>query len=338
MASNRQRTKRWRQGYGFVALFIILVALPWIITDPYMIFIFTLILINIILAGTLFPLLHTDIFSVAHAAFMAVGAYSSALLTLKLGLNFWFAFPIAGITTALFAVLVGIPTLRTKGVFFLLITLGLNEVVRLVISSLKITGGAEGLGDIGRIAPIPLPGIGAIEFTSRTANYYFILILAIIAIAIIARLWKTRFGRAWQAIGQSEELAFSLGINVVRYKLCIFCISCFFAGLTGSFFAHYYRFLSPVDFTVWHSIYPLVYLQVGGLGSIAGPVIGASILTGALEIFRAIEEYKPMTFGILLIVVMLLVPKGFIGIPSRVRVLLKGIEGKKGSVDANPAD
>jgi len=111
-------------------------------------------------------------------------------------------------------------------------------------------------------------------------------------------------------------------------------MSCFFAGLTGSFFAHYYRFLSPADFTVWNSIYPLVYLQVGGLGSITGPILGATILTGALEIFRAVEEYKPMTFGILLVVVMLLVPDGFIGIPSRVRALLRG---RKGRTDVDPA-
>ena len=336
MSTKKRRLKlSWQWGW-LLALFVILLALPWAITDPYTIHIFIMILINIILAGTLFPLLHTGMFSVAHAAFMATGAYSSALLTLKLGLNFWAAFPLAGIIAALFAALIGIPTLRTKGVFFLLITFGLNEVVRLGISSVKFTGGAEGLSDIRRIDPLPLPGQAAIEFTSRTANYYFVLFLAIVAIVIIARLWRSRFGRAWRAIGQSEELAHSLGINIARYKLILFCLSCFFAGLAGSFFAHYYRFLSPADFTVWHSIYPLVYLQVGGLGSIAGPIVGAAILTGAFEAFRAVEAYKPMAFGILLIVVMILVPEGFLGVPSRLRNLFK--TKRKVAADANTAN
>ncbi len=307
----------WRWWLPLLA--VILIALPWVASDPYLIHVLIMILINIILAGTLFPLLHTGMFSVAHAAFMAVGAYASALLTLRLGLNFWAAFPVAGIITAVFAALIGIPTLRAKGTFFLLITFGLNEVVRLGISSFSVTGGAEGLGGIRRIDPLPLPGGASIEFTSRTANYYFVLILAAVAILIITRLWRSRFGRAWRAIGQSEELANSLGVNIARYKLALFCLSCFFAGLAGSFFAHYYRFLSPADFTIWNSIYPLVYLQVGGLGSIAGPIIGAAVLTGAFEAFRAIEAYKPIAFGTLLIAVMIFVPEGFLGLPAKVR-------------------
>jgi len=329
MTRDRRARGHWRRQLGILALLVVLVAVPWVITDPYKISICTMILINVILACTLFPLLHAGMFTIAHAAFMAIGAYSSALLTLKAGLSFWLAFPIAGIVTAVVAALIGIPTLRTKGVFFLLITFGLNEVGRLVISSLNITGGAEGLGGIRRIDAIPVPGIGVIEFTSRAANYYFVLALAVLTIVVLVRLWRTAFGRAWQAIGQSEELAVSLGIPLARYKLSLFCLSCFFAGLTGSFFAHYYRFLSPADFTVWNSIYPLVYLQVGGLGSMLGPILGATILTGALEIFRAIEEYKPMTFGVLLVVVMLLAPDGLIGFPSRARVLWKGRRGMR---------
>jgi branched-chain amino acid transport system permease protein len=315
--------RAWRRPVGVVLLAGGLVALPWIANDPYKISVCILILINVILATSLFPLLHAGMFTIAHAAFMAIGAYSSALLTLKGGLNFWLAFPLAGIMTALGAALIGLPTLRTRGVFFLLITFGLNEVARLVISSLQITGGAEGLGSIRRIDPLSVPGLGRIEFTSRTTNYYFVLALAVLTVVTLRRLWQTAYGRAWQAIGQSEELAASLGIPLARYKLSLFCLSCFFAGLAGSFFAHYYRFLSPADFSVWNSIYPLVYLQVGGLGSLLGPVLGATILTGALELFRAVEQYKPMAFGILLVTVMLLVPDGLIGIPARLRAWLK---------------
>ena len=311
-----------RFGRSALPVFVIVLALvPWIVTDPYKIGICTMILINVVLAGTLFPLLHAGMFSVAHAAFMAIGAYSSALMTLKWSLSFWLAFPLAGLLTATVAALIGIPTLRAKGVFFLLITFGLNEVGRLVISGLSITGGAEGLGDIRRIDSLRIPDVGTIAFTSRTANYYFVAALAVVTIAVIVRLWQTRVGRAWQAIGQSEELAASLGINLSRYKLGLFCLSCFFVGLDGSFFAHYYRFLSPADFTVWNSIYPLVYLQVGGLGSMAGPVVGATVLTGTLEVFRAVEAYKPMMFGALLVVVMLFVPDGLIGVPARLRRL-----------------
>jgi branched-chain amino acid transport system permease protein len=145
-------------------------------------------------------------------------------------------------------------------------------------------------------------------------------------ILVVKLLWSSRFGRIWRGIEEADDLAESIGINILNYKILIFAVSCFFAGAAGSFYAHYYRFLSPVDFGIWQSIYPLVYLQVGGIATIAGPVVGAIVLTVLPELFRSLTVYQPMIFGGFILITMLLFPPGLIGIP---RLLLARKERKE---------
>lgn len=176
--------------------FLLALSIPLFIKDPYYLHTAIMILLNCLLAVSLFPLLRSGLFSVAHAAFMAVGAYCSALLVMKAGVNFWIAMPLSGICASLVAVVVGTPVLRTKGMAFMLITFSLNEVMRLVINSWKtVTGGPVGISEIPRPNPFQIGSFFTLKFISRTANYYLVLALLIITILVIYSLWNSRLGR-----------------------------------------------------------------------------------------------------------------------------------------------
>ncbi len=256
---------------------------------------------------------------------MGIGAYTCALLVVKGGLNFWLAFPLGGIAAGVFAAVIGFPTLRIKGLFFMIITMGMNEIVRLGLNSwIGLTGGPSGITDIPPVSPF----LG-IAFTDRTHYYYFILILAVLTLVFIYRLWYSRFGKICRAIAENDSLCQSIGINIMKYKIYIFCICCFLAGLAGGFFAHYYQFISPAEFTIWNSIYALVYLQVGGVAALVGPVIGAIFLTWVTELFRFAEIYKPILFGGIIIIFMMLIPDGLMGIPARLAPILRRLRGTR---------
>lgn len=289
--------------------------LPVFVKDPYFLHIAIMTMLNILLSVSLFPLLRCGLFSIAHGAFMGIGAYCSAIMVMRAGLNFWVSLPLSGLASALVAVLIGIPVLRIKGLFFLLITFSFNEVVRLILNSWSsVTGGPGGISEIPYPTPLNIVGLVTLNFRSKSGAYYLVLVLTALCVLAVYRLWHSRIGRIWKATESADILAESLGIDTLRYRILVFAISTFFAGIAGSFYAHYYRFLSPVAFEVWQSIYPLVYLQVGGLGSIVGPVIGSIVLTAIPETFRFVAVYQPMIFGGFIILVMLVFPNGLIEI------------------------
>lgn len=293
-------------------------ALPLLISDHYFMHVLVIVTLNIFIALSLFIIVRTGQLSIGHAAFMAVGGYSSALMVLKLGVSPWLSLPIAGFIVAGFAALVGYPCLRIRGFYFVLITFAINEIVRLLILNLDdLTGGADGLQRIPRFSDIDIFGISAIHFSSLAANYYLILFLSVVAYSFVVRLWRSRIGRICEGIETNDRLSASLGINIMRYKMVIFVIGCFLVGVAGSFFAHYQRFLSPADFTIWNSIYMLMYIQVGGIGSIQGAIVGAILITILIEVFRFALSYQPLIFGCLLILVMLWLPEGVVTFISK---------------------
>ena len=297
---------------GLALLIVVLLALPFF-NAQYLIHIAIMTLLNISMAITLMPLLRSGLFSVGHAAFMAIGAYTSAILVTKLGLNFWLSFPLGGVMSGICALAIGFPILRVKGLFFMLITMGLNEIVHLGINSWSsMTGGPSGIPGIPPPNPISLPIFGKIEFLSKLPFYYFALFLCVLIFLFIYRIWNSRIGSTCRAIAEDEDLAKSLGVNVIRYKMLLFCLCCFCTGIVGGFFAHYYGFLAPVDFSVWQSIYFLIYVQVGGMSILSGPVVGAALLTIVSEIFRFVAIYKPVIYGSLIVLIMILFPEGLI--------------------------
>ncbi|MFX0197192.1 MAG: branched-chain amino acid ABC transporter permease [Candidatus Hodarchaeota archaeon] len=312
-------TIKTRSSIVFVAILFALAALPLVVSDFYLIHVIITMILNMLIGLSLFIIVRTGQLSIGHAAFMAVGGYSSALLVMKLGISTWLAMPIAGLVAAFFAALVGYPCLRIRGLYFVLITFAINEVIRLLILNLDdLTGGADGLQNIPYFGEINLLPIMKLNFSSFRLNYYLILFLCLITFLFVMRLWKSRVGRICEAIEADEMLSGSIGINVMKHKMVVFTIGCFWAGIGGSFLAHYNRILTPSDFTIWNSIIMLMFIQVGGLGSIFGVIVGATVITLLFEVFRFALSLRPLLFGALLIAVMLWLPGGLITLVPRI--------------------
>jgi len=302
-----------RRGLKYLILPVALMAVPAFTQDPY--------LLNLLITTGIWTtsvwgvrlIMSTGQLTLGHAAYMAVGAYASTLLTMKVGLSFWLAFPLAGLISSFIALLIGYPTLRIKGVYFSIITFAFAEIIRLIIVHWpSLLGGYGGIPNI----PAPSP-ILSISFTSRIPFYYLILAISLITYLVMVRMEKSRIGKIFSSIHESDTLAESIGINIMKYKIVAFCIGCFFAGLSGSFYAHYFNFTSPEFFTIWQSIYCLIFVIVGGSGSVWGPPIGALFMTLVPELLRVAREYEPVIYAIILILIMFLLPSGLITLPAR---------------------
>jgi len=297
-----------KKGIGFVirnGVHILLLALfaflPLFVKDAYYLRIFIYIGIYIILALSLNLINgYTGLFSIGHAAFYGIGAYSSALLTLRLGLPFIIALPLSGMIAAVFGYLIGKPTLRLTGIFLTLATLGFNIIfVLIMINWESLTRGPLG------IAGIPVPRIFSIPLQTQTGYYYLIFFMVLFTLASIYRIIHSRFGNALLAIRDEEIAAEVSGVNTVHYKIAIFTISTFYAGIAGSFFAHYIRFIAPDSFTFWESFTVLALLALGGQGNLVGPLAGASLLIAIPEVFRFLSDYRMIFYGFVLIFMML---------------------------------
>jgi len=303
--------KKW----GPLILLAALIACPAITQDPYF--------LNLLITAGIWTtsvwgvrvIMSTGQLTLGHAAYMAVGAYTSTLLTMKAGLTFWLAFPLSGLISSFIALLIGFPTLRIKGVYFSIITFAFAEILRLIIIHWPSL-----LGGYGGIANIPPPQpIFFISFTSRVPFYYLILILSVVTCLVMIRIEKSRIGQILSSIHESDTLAESIGINIMGYKIAAFCLGCFFAGLSGSFYAHYFNFTSPEFFTIWQSIYCLLFVIVGGSGSVWGPPLGSLFMTFVPEFLRVAREYEPVVYSSILIAVMFLLPGGLVTLPQRLR-------------------
>lgn len=300
------------------SLFIIIAVFPFFTQDPYVLNILITTGIWTVAAWGVRLIMSTGQLTLGHAAYMAIGAYASALLVMRVGLSFWIAFPLAGIISALVALLIGYPTLRIKGVYFSIITFAFAEIIRLIIIHWpSLLGGYGGLANI----PAPHPFM-TIRFTSRLPYYYLLLALVLVTYLVMVRIDQSRLGKIFSSIHESDTLAESIGINIMKYKIIAFCIGCFFAGLSGSFYAHYFNFTSPEFFTIWQSIYCLIFVLVGGAGSVFGPLLGSFFLTLIPEILRVAKEFEPVIYAIILILIMFLLPGGLISLPAR-------LQGKK---------
>jgi len=300
---------------GHLIVLIVLLTLPVATRDPYFLNLFITVGIWTTSVWGVRLIMSTGQLTLGHAAYMAVGAYASTLLTMKAGLSFWLAFPLAGMISSLIALLIGYPILRIKGVYFSIITFAFAEIIRLIIVHWPdVLGGYGGIPNI----PPPQP-IFSIRFTSRVPFYYLILAISLATYLFMVRIEKSRLGRIFSSIHESDTLAESIGINVMKYKMIAFCLGCFFAGLSGSFYAHYFNFTSPEFFTIWQSIYCLIFVIVGGVGSVFGPFLGSLFMTLVPEFLRVAKEYEPVVYAIILILIMFLLPGGLVTLPDRLR-------------------
>lgn len=318
MANKRKLTKLT----SLSGIIIILFLVPLFIKGPYQLHMLIMAGIAIILASSVRLISSAGLLSLAHGGMMAIGAYTSALLVMKLGISSWAALLLAGITAGLFALLIGYPFVRLKGLYFALTTVFLNEVINLIIAQWKnLTGGSMGIISIPRPNPIVIPGLLNIDFSSKVDFYYFILILTLVVLLILYAFEHSRIGLTWRSIGQAPVVAESIGINVARFQVMSFSIGCFFAGIAGAFYSHYITALTPSSFNMFWSIYIVIYMTVGGMGSFAGPIIGAFLLTLLPESASFLKEYQPYVFAGVLILATFLLPDGLISLPERLKKL-----------------
>jgi branched-chain amino acid transport system permease protein len=302
---------------GLGILVLLLLSAPLIIQGAYHQHILILIFVNSICALGVLLILTTGQLTLGHAGFMAIGAYASALMTMKLGISFWLALPLAGVISGGIGAIAGWVMLRARGGAFLLLTWAFAEVIRLTIRYWpSLLGGMSG------ITNIPRPdAIFGIEFSTKVPYYYLALFLLAVTVYVFYRVDRSKFGLVFRSIALNPSLAQSVGVNLMRYKVYAFAMACFFAGIAGSFYAHYIVFLSPQYFTVWKSLIFQMYIIVGGIGFIiAGPIAGTAFLIVIPEFLRMSETYSFILYGAIFILVIFFLPGGILSLPQQVKV------------------
>jgi branched-chain amino acid transport system permease protein len=280
--------------------------------SPYWVHIFIMAALNIGMAASVRLIFLAGEISIGHAAFMAIGAYSSALLVKNLGCSFWLGLPIGAVTAAVIAFFIGYVTLRAKGIYFIIITLAFGEVILLIISNWELLGAVNGISKIPR--PNPLFGL---TFTDHASNYYLVFLLTLLTLGISYRFEKSHFGLILRSIAQAPQISESIGINIMSYKVMAFVLACFLAGMYGSFYAHYTTVIHPDMFTLFQAIMFLIYFPVGGVGSLWGAIVGGGFLTLVAEFLRKTHHLEILSFGILLMMIIMFLPEGLISLPFR---------------------
>jgi branched-chain amino acid transport system permease protein len=252
-----------------------------------------------------------------YVAFYAIGAYTYALLAsgfFAIHISFWALLPLAALLAALAGILLGIPVLRMRGDYLAIVTLGFGEIIRILVTNLTgLTNGSQGIIGIDR------PSLFGLELKSGTHFYYLILLIIILLVIMTQRLNNSRIGRAWIALREDEDAAQMVGVNTTLYKLLAFAVGAFIGGLGGAIFSAWQGSIFPDNFNLMVSINVLCLIIIGGMGSIPGVIIGSFALIALPDILRAFSEYRLLLFGLLLIIMMIARPEGFI--PSRRRQL-----------------
>ena len=292
-------------GLLFVVLFLLM---NTGVMNRYQVDLVTMVCINIILAVSLN--LVTGVLGqlvLGHAGFMLVGAYAAALFTKSCGLPLSIALPIglvlAGLLAAVFGVVIGIPALRLRGDYLAIITLGFGEIIRVVANNLEISNGAMGLSDIQSLSNRDHPA----------AMFVYAFVLAVLVIFMMFTFGRSRHGRAVIAIREDEIAAESSGINTTYYKLLAFVMAAFIAGVAGGLYAHQLGLVDPAKYDFNKSVEILIMVVLGGMGSITGSIISATVLTLLPEVLRDFSDYRMLVYSIILIIVMLFKPTGLLG-------------------------
>lgn len=257
--------------------------------------------VNAMLALSIYLTLSCGLLSLANAAFMGIGAYAASLMTMHTGLPFGLALALAGVLPALVALVIGIPTLRLSGVYLAMATLGFGEVVRVVILNLEFTGGPMGINGI-----------------PQKTEFWHIALLLGATLFLLARLRRSKVGRAFEAIKEDETAARLMGIDVAAHKLAAFVLGAAIAGVAGGLNAHYTFTIGPGNYAFENAVDILTMAVFGGTSNLVGPTIGATILTLLPEVLRNFKDFRLAANGLILILVILYLPKG-IWDPRRIR-------------------
>lgn len=300
----------------FIIFFLLNFLIDIGVINRYIKGLLTLSCINIIMAIALNLITGiTGQLSLGNAGFMAIGAYTSAYFSVKVGTPFFISIILGALLAGAISIIIGIPTLKLKGDYFAITTLGVGEITRVLITNMDCIGGARGFTGIP---------------SKTTLNVaYFAMILTLIIVVNVVRSTK---GRALIAIRENEIAAEAMGVNVTRYKVTAFFITALLTGFAGGLFAHYTSFIQPTTFNFMKSIEIVTFVVLGGMGSITGSVIAAIFLTILPESLRSLSDYRMVIYSLSLVILMIFRPKGLLGtleITDIYRIIKMKVKGKK---------
>jgi len=327
-ASERRGGGRMLSTVGWLA-FGIAVALPVAFSDNrYVIDTATTVLIYVMLGWGLNVVVGlAGLLDLGHAAFYAVGAYAYALLSTQFGWGFWTALPVAGLISAVFGLALGWPSLRLRGDYLAIVTLGFGEIIRVVLTNwTDLSGGPNGISSIPRPSFFGLPFLPSsdnptfasffgLEFSPMHRIlflYYVILVLSLLTNVLVKRLRRLPIGRAWEAMREDEIACKALGMNITNVKLSAFALGAMLGGVAGVFFAARQGFISPESFTFNESAIILAIVVLGGMGSQLGVVLASVVLVLLPELGRDFAEYRMLLFGTAMILIMVWRPGGIL--------------------------
>ena len=310
----------WKKRLSRFAVLAVLILLPRFVQDRYF--------MHIVVTAGIFTILtmswnllagYTGQLNLGHAAFYGVGAYTSALVSMKLGFSPWLGLPAGGVVAAFFGFVLGFPSLRLAGPYLAITTIGFAEILRLVaINWVDLTRGSLGLSGIPLLTPIHV-GSWRFQFYFEKDYYYVVLGAALMTFFCIRRLTRSEFGVSLMALRDDQTGAQSIGIDVSAYKLAAFTISAFFAGFAGALFAHFVRLVSPETMSLHVTFDVLTMTMIGGLGTAGGPIVGAVALTFVSNWLRYVEDFFKMdirlvVYGLMLILTIRFMREGLMGI------------------------
>lgn len=298
----------------FIGGGVLLAGIPYSVTSPYVMHLIILSGIYIIFALSYDIVVgYLGMLSLAHPAFYGVGAYTSVLLVMRLNVPFILAFAAAGLLALLVALIVGYPALRLSYHSFAIVTLAFTLIMRIVwINWESLTNGPMGIPGVPR-PRLDIPFLGNIHIETATGYYYFILIVVILTCLFIYLMINSRVGRALVSIRENEVLAETLGVNAFKYRMIAFSIGGFFAGIAGSFTAHYIAFVGP-EFTDFYYITMLLIMVIlGGSGTVHGVILGAIVFTFVPEYLRITPEFREVIYGCILLLTIIFMPGGIGG-------------------------
>jgi branched-chain amino acid transport system permease protein len=302
-----------RRGKIFLAMLaglaVVVAVLPLFLGNPYYLNVLNVVALNVLLVTGLNLLIgYAGQISLGHAAFFGLGAYISGILTTSFGWPPWPTMLFAAVVVALIAAAIGIPTLRLKGNYLVMATLGFNLIVSVLMLQLDdLTGGPSGFSGIP-----PLSFFGYPLVTDQ-AFYWLVWSLVLLGLLLARNLVHSRVGRGLRALHESPLAAAASGVPIEAYKVKVFVISAVYASVAGSLYAHYYGIITPATFDIFKSVELVTMCIVGGMGSLWGSLFGAGLLTPLPQLLAVVDEYKDIFFGGILLLLLIFLPQGLVG-------------------------
>lgn len=255
--------------------------------------------LNVLLAWSVYVALLTGSLSFAQGAFMAIGCYGAGVLTVKFGLPLLPATLLAAMGAAAVAVVLGYPALRLRGIYLILVTLGITFCVRVLLENVDYVGGVAGFGGM------------------TGASLQAVLVAVVLVGALLFWLSRSPLQRIFDAVREDDRVAASMGIQVTRIRLLGFAAGAAIAAIAGSLYGHYMNFVRPENFDVLLSVYVVLYVVLGGVNNLWGPLLGATVMTLLPEYFRVLAEWRPTVFGLAILILLLFRPEGLLSFRTR---------------------